>query len=99
LQPVDTVPQALRDGTARLSNRVGIQKALRIVFSMAQRGYAWIKAGNSTFARSSALDVMLSSERSDAMRAPLPRHRARWLVTAQPGFILTVIGHRHFSAT
>ena len=33
-----------RDGAARLSNLMGIHKALRIIFSEAQRGYAWIKA-------------------------------------------------------
>lgn len=57
-----------RDGAARLSNLMGIHKALRIVFSDAQRGYAWIKAGNSAFAGSSALDVMLGGEHTDIMR-------------------------------
>src|SRR3546814_14334954 len=57
-----------RDGAARLSNLMGIHKALRIVFSDAQRGYAWIKAGNSAFAGSSALDVMLGGELTDIMR-------------------------------
>ena len=31
-----------RDGKARLSNLMGIHKALRIVFREPQRGYAWI---------------------------------------------------------
>lgn len=31
-----------RDGRARLSNLMGIHKALRIIFSEAARGYAWI---------------------------------------------------------
>lgn len=49
-----------RDGAARLSNLMGIHKALRIAFfSDAQRGYVWIEAGNSAFAGSGALDVML----------------------------------------
>jgi hypothetical protein len=39
-----------RDGLARLSNLMGIHKALRIIFSEAQRGYSWIKAGNAAFA-------------------------------------------------
>lgn len=30
-----------RDGRARLSNLMGIHKALRIIFSDATRGYAW----------------------------------------------------------
>ena len=57
-----------RDGCARLSNIMGIHKALRINFSEAQRGYAWIKAGNAVFAGSSALDVMLGGELTDIMR-------------------------------
>ena len=47
---------------------MGIHKALRIIFSEAQRGYAWIKAGNTAFAGSSALDVMLGGELTDIMR-------------------------------
>ena len=31
-----------RDGKARLSNLMGVHKALRIVFREPQRGYAWI---------------------------------------------------------
>lgn len=57
-----------RDGAARLSNFMGIHKALRIIFSEAQRGYAWIKAANAAFAGSSALDVMLGGELTDIMR-------------------------------
>lgn len=57
-----------RDGAARLSNLMGIHKALRIIFSEAQRGYAWIKAGNTVFAGSTALDVMLGGELTDIMR-------------------------------
>lgn len=57
-----------RDGAARLSNLMGVHKALRIIFSEAQRGYAWIKAGNAAFAGSSALDVMLGGELTDIMR-------------------------------
>ncbi|PZU66772.1 MbcA/ParS/Xre antitoxin family protein [Sphingobium sp.] len=57
-----------RDGRTRLSNLMGIHKALRLVFTDAQRGYAWIKAGNTAFAGSSALDVMLGGELTDVMR-------------------------------
>jgi len=69
-----------RDGAARLSNLMGIHKALRIVFSEAQRGYAWIKAGNSAFAGSSALDVMLGGELTDIMRVRryLDAERGGW---------------------
>jgi len=57
-----------RDGRARLSNLMGIHKALRIIFSEPRRGYAWIRAGNSAFAGASALDVMLGGELTDIMR-------------------------------
>ena len=57
-----------RDGSARLSNLMGIHKALRIIFLEAQRGYAWIRAGNTVFAGVSALDVMLGGELTDIMR-------------------------------
>lgn len=57
-----------RDGSARLSNLMGIHKALRIVFTESQRGYAWIKAGNEVFGGGSALDVMLGGELTDIMR-------------------------------
>ena len=52
-------PPVATGSAARLSNLMGIHKALRIIFSEAQRGYAWIKAGNAAFAGASALDVML----------------------------------------
>lgn len=57
-----------RDGKARLSNLMGIHKALRIVFREPARGYAWIKAQNDAFAGRSALDVMLGGELTDLMR-------------------------------
>ena len=57
-----------RDGAARLSNLMGIHKALRIIFSEASRGYAWIKAENTAFGGASALDVMLGGELTDLMR-------------------------------
>ena len=69
-----------RDGSARLSNIMGIHKALRIIFSEAQRGYAWIKAGNTAFAGSSALDVMVGGELTDIMRVRryLDAERGGW---------------------
>lgn len=57
-----------RDGRARLSNLMGIHKALKIVFSDASRGYGWIKAPNQAFDGRSALDVMLGGELTDLMR-------------------------------
>jgi hypothetical protein len=56
-----------RDGHAHL-NLMGIHKALRIIFTEAQRGYAWIRADNAAFAGASALDIMLGGELTDIMR-------------------------------
>lgn len=69
-----------RDGKARLSNLMGIHKALRIVFREAQRGYAWIKAPNDAFGGSSALEVMLGGELTDLMRVRryLDSERGAW---------------------
>jgi hypothetical protein len=41
---------------------------LRILFTEAPRGYAWIKAPNAASANRSALDVMLEGELTDLMR-------------------------------
>jgi hypothetical protein len=57
-----------RDGRARLSNLMGIHKALRLIFREPQRGYEWIKASNTAFAGRSALEVMLGGELTDLMR-------------------------------
>ena len=57
-----------RDGLARLSNLMGIHKALRIIFHDPQRGYDWIRAPNAAFEGASALAVMLDGELTDIMR-------------------------------
>ena len=57
-----------RDGKARLSNLMGIHKALRIIFREPQRGYTWIRAENEAFGGRSALDIMLGGELTDLMR-------------------------------
>jgi hypothetical protein len=69
-----------RDGKARLSNVMGIHKALRIIFSDPRRGYAWIKAPNEAFANRTALDVMLGGELTDLMRVRryLDAERGAW---------------------
>lgn len=69
-----------RDGKARLSNLLGIHKALRIIFREPQRGYAWIKASNRAFGNRSALDVMLGGELTDLMRVRryLDAERGGW---------------------
>lgn len=69
-----------RDGRARLSNIMGIHKALRIIFLEPQRGYAWIKAPNDAFGRESALQIMLGGELTDIMRVRryLDAERGGW---------------------
>ena len=57
-----------RDGKARLSNLMGIHKALRIIFSEPARGYRWIAAPNDAFGGRSALEIMLGGELTDLMR-------------------------------
>jgi uncharacterized protein (DUF2384 family) len=57
-----------RDGKARLSNLMGIHKALRTIFRDPARGYDWVKAPNEAFEGRSALDVMLGGELTDLMR-------------------------------
>lgn len=69
-----------RDGKARLSNLMGIHKALRIIFKEPQRGFAWINAANTAFNGRSALDVMLGGELTDLMRVRryLDAERGGW---------------------
>jgi Protein of unknown function (DUF2384) len=69
-----------RDGKARLSNLMGIHKALRYVFREAGRSYAWIKAPNAAFGGQSALDIMLGGELTDLMRVRryLDAERGGW---------------------
>jgi len=69
-----------RDACARLSNLMGIHKALRIVFAEPHRGYEWIRAANAGFAGTSALDVMLGGELTDIMRVRryLDAERGGW---------------------
>ncbi len=57
-----------RDMKARLSNLLGIHKALRIIFSEPDRTYAWIRARNTAFGDRSALDIMLGGDLTDLMR-------------------------------
>ncbi len=69
-----------RDLKARLSNLMGIHKALRIVFQEAHRGYRWVGAPNEAFGGRSALDVMLGGELTDLMRVRrlLDAERGNW---------------------
>lgn len=69
-----------RDGKARLSNLMGIHKALRIIFEEPTRAYRWVKAANAAFDGQSALDVMLGGELTDLMRVRryLDAERGGW---------------------
>ena len=69
-----------RDAKARLSNLIGIHKALRIIFSEPHRGYAWVRAPNSAFGGRTALEVMLGGEMTDLMRVRryLDSERGGW---------------------
>ncbi len=57
-----------RDLKARLSNLMGIHKALRTIFTEKERGYEWISKPNKDLGGSSALEVMLGGELTDIMR-------------------------------
>ena len=72
--------QISRDCKARLSNLMGIHKALRIIFREPERAYSWIKAPNAAFGGHTALDVMLAGELTDLMRVRryLDAERGTW---------------------
>ena len=65
---VGTIGRVPRDLKARLSNLMGIHKALRIVFTEAERAYKWVKRPNGAFGGASALDIMFGGELTDIMR-------------------------------
>jgi hypothetical protein len=69
-----------RDLKTRLSNLMGVHKALRIVFREPQRGYDWIHAPNGAFGGKSALNVMMGGELTDLMRVRryLDSERGGW---------------------
>lgn len=68
------------DLAARLSNLMGIHKALRLIFKDRRRGYLWIKKPNAHFGGRSALDVMLGGQLTDLMRVRryLDAQRGAW---------------------
>ena len=69
-----------RDGKTRLSNIMGVHKALRIIFREHLRAYAWIKASNDAFGGRTALEIMLGGELTDLMRVRryLDAERGGW---------------------
>lgn len=74
------VGQFGRDGKARLSNLIGIHKALRLIFKDAQRAYDWVKAPNAAFGGRAAVEVMLGGDLTDLMRVRryLDAERGAW---------------------
>jgi hypothetical protein len=56
------------DVAARLSNLMGIHKALRLLFREPVREYCWIRRANDAFAGASALDILLGGQINDIMR-------------------------------
>lgn len=68
------------DLAARLSNLIGIHKALRLLYTEAERGYQWIKAPNRAFGDRTALEVMLGGQLTDLMRVRryLDSYRGAW---------------------
>ena len=56
------------DTAARLSNVMGIHKALRLLFKEPARGYGWIKRANTAFGGATALEVMLGGQITDITR-------------------------------
>jgi hypothetical protein len=69
-----------RDQKARLSNLIGIHKALRLIFRDAERSYEWPRLPNQAFEGRSALTVMLGGELTDLMRVRryLDAERGTW---------------------
>lgn len=69
-----------RDQAARMSNLLGIHKALRLIFTEPTRAYAWIKKPNTRFGGDSALDIMLAGDLSALMRVrrQLDAERGAW---------------------
>ena len=53
---------------ARLSNLMGIHKALMTIFQEPERAYSWIRMDNAAFDGVSALRVMLGGQLTDIMR-------------------------------
>jgi hypothetical protein len=56
------------DVAARLSNLMGIHKALRLLFREPVREYCWIRRANDAFTGASALDILLGGQINDIMR-------------------------------
>jgi hypothetical protein len=68
------------DTCARMSNLMGIHKALRLLFRDPNRGYGWILRPNAVFGGRTALAVMLDGQLTDLMRVRryLDASRSPW---------------------
>ena len=68
------------DLKARLSNLMGIHKALRLLFDAPERAYDWVKRPNHAFGGQRALDIMLGGQLTDLMRVRryLDAQRGAW---------------------
>lgn len=68
------------DLAARLSNLLGIHKALRMLYTEAERGYRWINSPNRAFGDATPLAVMLRGQLTDLMRVRryLDSYRGAW---------------------
>jgi uncharacterized protein (DUF2384 family) len=69
-----------RDQKARLSNLIGIHKALRLIFRDPERAYEWPRLPNQALEDRSALQIMLGGELTDVMRVRryLDAERGAW---------------------
>lgn len=69
-----------RDTKARLSNLMGIHKALRLIFRDPEQSYRWLSKPNSVFGGRSAREIMLGGELTDLMRVRsyLDAERGAW---------------------
>jgi Protein of unknown function (DUF2384) len=68
------------DLVARMSNLLGIHKALRLLFAEPARGYNWVHTANAAFGGDSALTIMLRGQLTDLMRVRhyLDAQRGAW---------------------
>jgi hypothetical protein len=68
------------DLIARMSNLLGIHKALRLLFADPSRGYDWVHRPNTAFGGVSALAIMLGGQLTDLMRVRhyLDAQRGAW---------------------
>lgn len=56
------------DQSDRISNLLGIHKALRILFTQNERAHEWVTLKNEAFGGFSALDIMLNGHFNDIVR-------------------------------